>query len=146
MASIPGIAGPGAGYPQWGVAVGSPGQHVTKVTNSIAKYLMESVSFPSKVYFFTSQQAADDWVSGNGGQTFVPGTKTPLNAANNTLNAATSAAGGTADFLARLSSPNTWVRVGEFVVGALLIGLGLNAILHNPAGKIAKAVPKVVPV
>lgn len=52
-------------------------------------------------------------------------------------NAAANAAGGagnaisdlgdTTDFLTRLSDKNTWIRVGEFVVGAILIYVGLKA-------------------
>lgn len=145
MAPIPGIAGPGAGYPQWGVAVGSPGQHVTKVGNSAAKYLMESVSFPSRVYFFTSQAAAENWVNSNGGQTFLPGTQAPLGAANNALNAATGAVAGVPDFLSRLSNPHTWLRVAEAVVGIAFLVIGLNALLHNPAGKVARVAAKVAP-
>jgi hypothetical protein len=145
MAPIPGIAGPGAPYPQWGVAVGSPGQHVTKVSNAIAKTVMESVSFPSKVYFFTSEQAATNWVNGNGGQTFLPGTQTALNDANAGINTATSAAGTAVDvagFLSRLSNPHTWLRVAEAVVGIAFLIIGLNALLHNPAGKVAGVAAK----
>lgn len=145
---IPGIAGPGAPHPQWGVVVGSPGQHVTKVSNAIAKALMESVAFPSKVYFFTSEQAAVNWVNSNGGQAFIPGTQTPLNDANAGLNTATSAAGTAVDvagFLSRLSNPHTWLRVAEAVVGIAFLIVGLNALLHNPAGKVARVASKVVP-
>ena len=142
---IPGIAGAGAPYPQWGVVVGSPGQHVTKVTNAAAKYLMETVAWPSKVYFFTSEQAAADWVNGNGGQVYVPGTQAPLNAANNALNTATSAASAVPDFLSRLTNPHTWLRVAEAVVGIAFLIIGLNALLHNPAGKAAKVAAAVRP-
>jgi hypothetical protein len=50
------------------------------------------------------------------------------------------------DFFSRLTSPHTWLRVAEFVVGGIFLVLGLNALLHNPIGKAAKAAPKVVPI
>lgn len=143
-----GIAGAGARYPQWGVVVGSPGQHVTKVSNAIAKGLMESVAFPSKVYFFTSAAAATAWVNANGGQTYIPHTKTALNDANAAINTATSAAGtvvSATEFLSRLSNPHTWLRVAEAVVGIAFLIIGLNALLHNPAGKAARVAAKVAP-
>jgi len=127
------------GYPQWGVVEGSPGQHITKVTNAAAKYLMETVAWPSKVLFFGTEQAARDWVNAHGGQHYIPGTQAPLNAANTGINAATGAASAVPDFLARLSNPHTWLRVAEAVVGIAFLIIGLNALLHNPAGKVAKA-------
>ena len=45
------------------------------------------------------------------------------------------------DFFARLGKPNTWLRVAEAVAGLMLLAIGLNALLHNPAGKIAGATP-----
>lgn len=145
MASIPGIAGPGAGYPQWGVVAGSPGQHITKVTNAAAKYVMEAVAWPSKVYFFASEQAAKDWVSGHGGQVYIPGTQKPLQTANSALNTATGATTGVADFLTRLEKPATWLRIAEGAVGLILLGIAVNALLHNPAGKAARVAAKVRP-
>ena len=135
-----------SGYPQWGVVEGSPGQHITKVTNAAAKYLMEAVAWPSKVIFFATEQAAQDWVNGHGGQVYVPGTKAPLNAANTALNTATSAATAVPEFLSRLQNPHTWLRVAEVIVGVSFLIIGLNALLHNPAGKVVKAMPKVVPI
>ena len=38
------------------------------------------------------------------------------------------------------------LRLAEAVVGIAFLIIGLNALLHNPAGKVAKAMPKVVPV
>lgn len=138
---IPGIAGPGAKYPQWGVAVGSPGQHVTKVTNPIAKTLMESVSFPSKVDFFTSEAAAQNWVDSNGGQTYIPGTQGPLNAANNLLNNATSVP-DYLGFLKGLTARQLWVRVAEGVLGLALLLVAVAELGKGTGiGKAAKAVP-----
>lgn len=50
------------------------------------------------------------------------------------------------DFFSRLTSAHTWLRVAEFIVGGAFLLIGLNHLLGNPAGKVAKAVPKVVPV
>ncbi len=35
------------------------------------------------------------------------------------------------DFLSRLTSANLWIRVGEVVVGLILLGIGLNAMLKG---------------
>jgi len=45
------------------------------------------------------------------------------------------------DFFARLTKPNTWLRLAEGLAGLLLLALGLNALLHNPAGKALGATP-----
>lgn len=38
------------------------------------------------------------------------------------------------------------LRFGEVALGIVLLAIGLNAVLKNPAGTVAKNVPKVVPV
>lgn len=44
--------------------------------------------------------------------------------------------GSVTDFLALLANGNTWVRVGEVVLGLLILGVGVNAALkHNDAYK-----------
>lgn len=142
VAPIPGIAGPGAPYPQWGVAVGSPGQHVTKITNALAKTIMESVSYPSKVYFFTSQQAAENWVASNGGETFIPGTQAPLNAANNAINATTGVGTDFYSLAKGLTARQLWVRVAEGVLGLALLLVAVAELGKGTGiGKVAKAVP-----
>jgi hypothetical protein len=45
------------------------------------------------------------------------------------------------DFLSRLTNPHTWLRVAEVVVGVAFLIVGLNALLHNPAGKVAGMAP-----
>jgi len=45
------------------------------------------------------------------------------------------------DFLARLSSPHTWLRVAEAVTGIAFLIIGLNTLLHNPVGKVASITP-----
>jgi hypothetical protein len=47
------------------------------------------------------------------------------------------------DFLAKLADPNTWVRVGEVVVGVICIAVGLSAMTKaNPVAKGAKVAAK----
>lgn len=41
---------------------------------------------------------------------------------------------GIVDFLGRLADPHTWVRVGEFTIGAILLAVGANAMLKQELG------------
>ena len=56
-----------------------------------------------------------------------------------------SSTGGVANFLSRLSNPHLWLRVVEVIVGGAFLIIGLNALLHNPAGKAAKVAAAVRP-
>jgi len=38
------------------------------------------------------------------------------------------------DFFSRLTSAHTWIRIGEFIVGAALLAIGLNALLKQTTG------------
>jgi hypothetical protein len=49
------------------------------------------------------------------------------------------------DFFSRLTNPHTWLRVAEGLVGVAFLIIGLNALLHHPAGKVAKLAAKVRP-
>lgn len=76
-----------------------------------------------------------------------------VNPANDAVNAAQNATGGIggalagiADFFHRLTEAHTWLRVAEFLVGGAFLVIGLNHLLGNPAGKVARSVPKVVPI
>jgi hypothetical protein len=132
-----GLAGPGAPFPQWtvvasAVAGGTTGV-VGKVTNPLEKALVETTAFPSRVYFFTSQQAAQNCVNASGGAVSPPlqGVASGGQGATNTV----TGAGVTgldwlkfiADFFHRLTEPQTWVRVAEFAVGGMLIYVGIKA-------------------
>lgn len=55
-------------------------------------------------------------------------------------NATAGAAENVGDFLGKLANPNLWVRVAEFLVGGVLLGVAVNGLLKNPAGKIGKTV------
>lgn len=101
---------------------------------------------------FATKAAAQAWVRAHP-EDFGPG-KTGGKAYNDSILAGTpgpssNPLGGLAaigDFFARLTNPHTWLRVAEFAVGGIFLVIGLNALLHNPIGKAAKAAPKVVPI
>lgn len=57
--------------------------------------------------------------------------------------AAENATTGVADFLSRLTSANLWMRIGEAVLGIVLIAIGLARITH--AVPIATAIASKVP-
>jgi hypothetical protein len=73
----------------------------------------------------------------------TPTTSLATGAANAVSNETGISATGVAaigDFFSRLGKANTWLRVAEAVAGFLLLALGLNALLHNPAGKVIRTV------
>lgn len=41
------------------------------------------------------------------------------------------------DFFSRLTNPNTWIRVGEFAAGALILYVGLKAIVAPEGQRVA---------
>jgi hypothetical protein len=141
-----GAAKAGAPFPQWAFVLGSPGQRVNKVDNATMKASVEAISFPNRVLFFTSQQAAQNCANANGGSKTLPGTGGALNAANSGLNAATGAlqcAGGIA--IGRLNvcvDLEHWIlRIGEGLLGIVLIGVGLARItgVQNAVSSIVKS-------
>lgn len=146
QAAVPGAAGPGAKFPQWTVVVTSSGLPTTsvigEVTNAITKSLVEASAYPNSVVFFTSHQAALNYVNSHGGHSpNIPGIYNSQNNQNtatgvgqNALNTAGSAVYGIADvgqFFNKLQDPHTWVRVGEFAVGGLVFYAGLKALLSG---------------
>jgi len=48
-------------------------------------------------------------------------------------------------FLQTLGEPKLWERVAQVVIGGLFILFGMNALLHNPAGAVAKTAEAVRP-
>ena len=50
------------------------------------------------------------------------------------IGAAQTAVTDVTSFLGKLSDPHTWLRVAEFAIGAILITVGLNAILKQSTG------------
>lgn len=55
-----------------------------------------------------------------------------------------SALTGVADFFSRLEDPHTWLRVGEFIAGAILLAIGANALTRGPARTEAQRTAKTV--
>lgn len=49
-------------------------------------------------------------------------------------------AGNVADFLSRLDDANTWVRIGEFAIGAILIYVGVRSLFPNQVGAVTGTV------
>lgn len=68
-----------------------------------------------------------------GGASGLAGANSPVN-----LGAITSDAGNVADFLTRLTSPHTWLRVGEFTAGLLLLYVGLKAVITPGNAPVAR--------
>lgn len=148
MASVPGAAGPGAGFPQW--TYNTVSHQVAEVPNAIAKALAIASTWPEKLIFFTSEQAADAYMQSQGGGADT--SHSPIQAGANAVSAAGQAAAGAVsaasavpDFLGRLSNPHTWLRVAEVAVGVILLAVGLNALLKQSTGvDVAGTVRKAV--
>lgn len=96
---------------------------------------------------------ADTYNAGIGGGTSFGSTlgiPDPLNpgspgnqAANGVAGAVTnvtSTVQSVGQFLGNLANPNLWVRVGEFAIGGILLGIAINGILKNPAGRAASSI------
>lgn len=132
----PGVAGPGDGYPQWGVAgnVGDSASWKIAEAHSDAEKL--GLAGRGYLTWFSSKKAAQDFISSEkapvlNGKTDIPN---PL-----------SGVAAIGDFFSRLTNPHTWLRVAEGLVGVAFLVIGLNALLHNPAGKAAALAAKVRP-
>lgn len=125
MADPPGVAGPGAGYPQW--TVNTTGWVVAEVVDAEEKAVAEAATFPDKLVFFTSKAAADNYVASQGE---TPATSLVPPSAITALNAGSEAAGAgvtVADFLGRLTSKNFVPRLVEIVVGGVLLIVAVKA-------------------
>lgn len=68
------------------------------------------------------------------------GGEAAINAAGGVSNTV-SDAGNVADFVTRLSNKNTWIRIGEFAVGAILVYVGLKAAFPSTVSAVT-SVPK----
>jgi len=145
--STPGAAGPGAPFPQW-VVTSQPGHKVSKITSAAAKAVYEATNFPWTSYWFTGQKAAENFaVSKWGNATETPILNNAANAATDTTvstaSAVVSDAAAVTDFLGKLSSPNTWIRVAKILVGGalLIIGLAHATGADNTVASVARKVP-----
>lgn len=118
----PGIA-QGNTYPQYGVSGGTPGHaqgwKITVATNGGQK--MQALQNGVSVWFQT-RAAAQNYISEES-SAFGSGTVPQL-----------SGLAAIGDFFARLTEANTWVRVGEFLAGGVILYVGLKAIT-TPAGQ-----------
>lgn len=129
-----GRAGPGAPFPQWTVISSSLEGGTTgvvgKVTNPLERTAVEVTAFPSKVYFFTSQQAAQNCINASGGAVSKP-LQSVASAGQGVTNAATgtiTAAGDVVGAITKwLGQPQIWLRGAEIVAGLMLLYLGLKA-------------------
>jgi len=136
MASAPGAAGPGAKFPQW--TVNTTGWVVAEVIDAAEKTLAEATVYPDTLIFFTSKASADAYVKSKGG---TPVT-TPVAALGGqaALNAGSAAVTAAANPLAALFQKSIWIRVAEVAAGLILLGIGLNAMLHGrPLGAVTGA-------
>jgi hypothetical protein len=122
----------GAPYPQWTVILGGS-QRVAMVHNALEARLAETVAFPSKVYFFVSLQAAQKFANAHGGSASVPGIDQALNAANGIF-------GGATDVLGGFNIGNWFLRIGEILLGLVLVGVGVARItgVQNAVSQIVK--------
>ena len=142
MPSRPNWQGPngealkGAPFPQWTVILGGS-QRVAMVHNATEKGFAESVAFPSKVYFFVSLQAAQKFANGHGGSASIPGVNQALNNANAGIGTASGAA---QDVFKGLNLGSWLLRIGEIVLGIVLVGVGIARItgLQNAVSQVAK--------
>lgn len=72
------------------------------------------------------------------GKDIIPGIPNPLNAIPNPL----TGVNAIGDFFVRLTDPHTWIRVGEVLIGVLLLAVGIASMTNSipAATKIAKMV------
>lgn len=134
----PGIAQPGQ-FPQYGVGGGTPGSSAGwKVVTATDEAQKEQEIQQGYLVWFSSQSAAQNYISSESsgyGSGQVP---SPL-----------SGVAAIGDFFSRLTQKNTWVRVGEVVIGLVLLGIGVNALFKGAplkavtgaAGTVGKVVP-----
>jgi hypothetical protein len=110
-------------FPQWGVGGGSPGSaagwNVQEAHNALEK---QSLIQQGYLVWFTSEADAKAFISEES-STFGSGNVPGL-----------TGLAAIGDFFARLTEANTWLRVGEFVAGGLILYVGLKAIV-TPEGQ-----------
>ena len=130
MPSAPGAAGPGAGYPQW--LFNETTGEVAEVSSPANKALAETVSWPATLIFFTSQAAADTWARAHGGTVDITGAdQSPVGkAAENAATAAGSTVTAGVSFLKFLNSPDSLVRIGQILLGLVLVAVGAARLTH----------------
>jgi hypothetical protein len=155
MAGIPGAAGPGAPFPQW--TVNTSGFVVAEVVNAQEKALAEAATFPNKLIFFTSRQAALNYVASQGHKPVTtPAAAAGGQAALNVGSKAAAAVGNPLDWLSNigqffsaLTQPNLWLRLTKVLLGGVLVVAGLIKLtgtdkkVYGIAGMAASKLPGV---
>jgi hypothetical protein len=133
MPTAPGAAGPGAPFPQW--TISEPGYVLGKVSNATEKGLAETAVYPGRLIFFTSEKAARAYALSKGhGAIVSPATKV---GGQKALDVGTQAA---QDVLGGFDIGAWFLRVGEILLGLVLIGVGVARITgaQNAISKIVK--------
>jgi hypothetical protein len=145
----PGIVGPSSGYPEYGVGGGTPGNssgwNVVTANNAAQKMQYAGEGY---LVWFTSMSAAQNFVSS---ESSAFGSGEPQNAIPGLTDIG--------DFFHRLTEGSTWTRVGEVLVGGILLYAGVRALssgstavkgvrnagstVTKPARKVSKAAVKV---
>lgn len=126
----PGPGGPPGGtggshkYPQWGVMLGHDAKtsKIIEAKNDAAKQHDINQGY---LDWFTSKSAAGNFIHG---QFQIPNPVGGLE--------------GIGDFFARLTEANTWLRVGEFAVGGILLYIGLKGLFPNAVSTVTAPVKK----
>lgn len=113
-------------YPQYGVSGGTPGSaqgwHITVAANGGQK--MQDIQ-NGVLTWFSSRAAAQSYISSESSAA-GSGTLPPI-----------SGLAAIGDFFARLTEANTWIRVGEFLAGGIILYVGLKAIVTPPGQKVS---------
>ena len=127
----PGVVTNQNAYPQWGVGGGTPGSSagwkVVEASNAAQKATYEQQGY---LVWFSSSTAAQSFVSS---ESSAYGSGSP---------SALTGLAAIGDFFQRLGQANTWLRVGEVVLGLILIAVGVARITR--AVPVATSVAKTV--
>lgn len=141
----PGGTGGGSSAPWWVFALAYPSQPSTSVPDYVqaptkaAAEQQTGGTTPPLAGPFATKTDAENWVSGAGAQYFGPG---KTNIAPPVDTPVTQGIPGPAsfspltglaaigDFFQRLSQASTWVRVGEVVLGLILLSVGVARVTN----------------
>lgn len=117
----------------YNVQSGKPAQVIQEPT---AAAVQKATGFPPLAGPFTTRGLAEKWLSSSGTRKRTTGHDI------NPISAAGSALGTVSDFLKRLTEASLWERIGEVVLGLILIAVGIARITKAvpAATKIARAV------
>lgn len=135
-----------ATWPQYYAVNMAPYNVGGPVDNAILQKAIEAEYFPTSLIWFPTKAASQTWAKAKGGgnSAGVPGTGALNNAANTTTNAVSSLSAfqqAITNFLQDFTQENTWLRIGEGVIGIVLIAAGVSHLtgLSKVAATAAKA-------